>query len=52
MGENDPKLSDNALNDEATGLPGLRSWSTVYVLVTLTFIIYVVLLSVLKQVFS
>ena len=35
-----------------TGLPGVRSWRAVYVLVVGTFITWVVLLVVLGRVFS
>ena len=38
--------------DEATGLPWLESWSSVYALVVGCFVTYVVLLVVLKQAFS
>jgi hypothetical protein len=40
------------VDDETTGLPGLRTWRQVYVAVAITFILWVVLLSVLSRVFS
>jgi hypothetical protein len=38
--------------DDATGLPGLRSWRAVYVLVLVLFAVYVGLLIVLERMFS
>jgi len=38
--------------DEATGLPWLKSWTSVYAFVTGCFVTWVVLLVVLKLVFS
>jgi hypothetical protein len=38
--------------DDATGLPWLRSWTSVYALVAGCFVTYVVLLVVLEQAFS
>ena len=38
--------------DEATGLPWLKSWASVYVFVTGCFVTWVVLLVVLELVFS
>jgi hypothetical protein len=38
--------------DEATGLPWLKSWVSVYVFVTISFVTWVVLLVVLERVFS
>lgn len=37
--------------DDATGLPGLRTWRSVYLLVLVVFIAYVVLMVALSQVF-
>jgi hypothetical protein len=39
-------------NDEVTGLPGLRTWRAVYLFVLGTFIVWVVLLTVLTWAFS
>jgi hypothetical protein len=39
-------------NDEATGLPGLRSWRAVYLFVLGIFILWIVLLTVLTRAFS
>jgi hypothetical protein len=41
-----------AINDEATGLPGLRSWRAVYLLVCLTFVVWVALLLLLQRMYS
>ncbi len=38
--------------DEATGLPGLPTWRSVYLLVLGVFLLYVVLLAALSQVFA
>ncbi len=37
---------------ETTGLPGLRTWSSIYWLVTGVFVVVVVLLAMLTQMFS
>ena len=37
--------------DESTGLPGLRTWRAVYVLVVVSFAVYVVLLIALERAF-
>jgi hypothetical protein len=39
-------------NDDGTGLPGLRSWRSVYAVVLVTFAIWVVLLIALTRAFS
>jgi len=39
-------------DDETTGLPGLRTWSQVYVAVLLTFVAWVGLLVALDRWFS
>jgi hypothetical protein len=39
-------------NDEATGLPGLRRWRTVYAVVLGIFVLWVGLLTVLTQLYS
>ena len=38
--------------DDATGLPGLPTWRSVYLLVFVVFVAYVVLLVTLSQVFG
>ena len=38
--------------DEATGLPGLRTWRAVYLLVFGAFLLWVLLLSVLTVIYS
>ena len=38
--------------DEATGLPGVRSWRAVYFVVFGTFLLWVALLTALTRVFS
>jgi hypothetical protein len=53
IGTDDPpdgKPADPA--DEATGLPWLKSWLSVYVFVTMCFVTWVVLLVALERVFS
>ena len=42
----------NELPDEATGLPGVRSWRAVYLIVFGTFLLWVMLLTALTRVFS
>jgi hypothetical protein len=49
---NQPPDSAAEKGDEATGLPWLESWASVYALVVGCFVTYVVLLVVLKQAFS
>jgi hypothetical protein len=39
-------------NDDATGLPGLRTWRGVYTFVLATFAIWVVLLIALTRAYS
>ena len=39
-------------NDEATGLPGLRTWRGVYLFVLGCFIVWVGLLTLLTRMFS
>ena len=38
--------------DDNTGLPGLRSWKAVYLVVFATFVVWVVLLTSLTRSFS
>jgi hypothetical protein len=38
--------------DDTTGLPGLRTWRSVYTLVLITFAVWVVLLIALTRAFS
>ena len=40
------------VDDDATGLPGLRSWRAVYVVVAGIFVGWVVLLTVLTKLYS
>lgn len=41
-----------AVDDDVTGLPGLRSWTAVYLFVVAVFIAYVVLLTALSRAFA
>jgi hypothetical protein len=43
---------ENSTEDQSTGLPGLRSWSAVYLVVAVVFIVWVSLLVTLKNLFS
>jgi hypothetical protein len=43
--------TDNPGDDDATGLPGFRTWRSVYLFVVGAFVVYVLLLSVLSRVF-
>jgi hypothetical protein len=54
MKSGDPTIpaSLSAANDESTGLPGLRTWPLVYLVVFASFVIWVVLLLVLEGFFS
>jgi hypothetical protein len=48
-----PSVDASAVDgDEATGLPGFRSWRGVYVLVLASFVLWVVLLLVLTISYS
>lgn len=38
--------------DDVTGLPGLRTWASVYLLVGVVFVVYVILLTTLSRVFA
>ena len=40
------------VDDEITGLPGLRTWRQVYAAVIVTFVLWVALLAVLGRVYS
>jgi hypothetical protein len=42
----------NSIDTEETGLPGLRTWRRVYLLVLGLFVLWVVLLVVLEKIFS
>jgi len=44
--------STEAIESQSTGLPVLRSWSRVYLVVVVVFIIWVGLLIMLKNIFS
>ena len=49
----DPRRTDaDAEDDSQTGLPGLRSWPSVYSLVIATFAIYVLFLTALSRAFQ
>jgi hypothetical protein len=39
-------------SDEATGLPGLRTWKSVYTFVLITFAVWILLLLLLTKAFS
>jgi hypothetical protein len=41
-----------ATESETTGLPGLRTWPKVYLLVTIIFVVWVVFLVALARIFS
>ena len=43
---------ENSTENQGTGLPGLRSWSRVYTVVVVVFIIWVSFLVTLKNLFS
>jgi hypothetical protein len=44
-------LSDDNSEDRITGLPGLRSWSSVYIFVIVVFVFWVALLEALTRAF-
>jgi hypothetical protein len=46
-----PNSSDTSEN-ETTGLPGIRTWRNVYLLVVAIFVVWVALLIVLARIFS
>ncbi|MDP9175914.1 MAG: hypothetical protein M3O30_18915 [Planctomycetota bacterium] len=46
------RLPDDPTESETTGLPGVRRWSAVYLLVAGSFVLWVVLLTVLQAIFS
>ena len=41
-----------AVDDDVTGLPGLRTWRAVYLFVVAVFVVYVVLLTALSRAFA
>jgi hypothetical protein len=45
-------VEENSTENQSTGLPGLRSWSRVYLVVVVVFIVWVGLLIMLKNQFS
>jgi hypothetical protein len=49
---NSPIQTDDPADARTTGLPGLRSWRAVYLLVLAIFILWVVLLTILSRVFQ
>jgi hypothetical protein len=44
--------SQVATDDDATGLPGLRTWPAVYAVVLGAFVLWIVLLTALSRAFS
>ncbi len=46
------KSAHDQHDDAATGVPGLRTWPQVYLVVGGAFVLWVVLLTVLMKVFS
>jgi len=50
--DNPPLPLPHDTESETTGLPGLRTWPSVYLLVLLTFILWVGLLTALSRMFS
>ncbi|HYO08571.1 MAG TPA: hypothetical protein VER17_06325 [Tepidisphaeraceae bacterium] len=40
------------IDDQVTGLPGLRTWGAVYLFVVAVFVLYVVLLAALSRAFA
>jgi hypothetical protein len=40
------------IDDDVTGLPGLRTWPLVYTLVLGSFVVWVILLTALSRAFS
>ncbi len=40
------------VDDESTGLPGLRSWRSVYLFVLSVFVLWIGLLTVLTEMYS
>lgn len=45
-------VEPNRQSGEETGLPGFRTWSSVYIFVTASFIIWVVVLVALYRLYS
>ena len=45
----DPKQRDD---DDKTGLPGLRTWRDVYLVVVVVFVVYAALLTALSRAFG
>lgn len=43
---------DPAVDDATTGVPGLRTWRAVYVVVATIFVVWIVLLTILTESFS
>jgi len=47
-----PGAPESGLDEKETGLPGFRSWRAVYVFVLATFVVWVLLLTALTELFS
>ncbi len=47
-----PAADDPAADDATTGVPGLRTWRAVYVVVAMVFVLWIVLLTILTESFS
>lgn len=50
--QNDSPNESAAADDESTELPGLRTWPRVYAFVLISFVVWVVLLTLLSRAFS
>jgi hypothetical protein len=47
-----PGAPGSSPDEKETGLPGFRSWRAVYLFVLATFVVWVVLLAALTELFS
>lgn len=47
-----PGAPKHSIDNEETGLPGIRGWGRVYLIVFGTFVLWVVLLVLLQEFFS
>ncbi len=52
MDSSDETTPLHKASDEQTGVPGLRSWRSVYIIVFVNFVVWVALLALFSQVFA
>jgi len=50
--KSDERAHDSVPTDDATGLPGLRSWGAVYLAVLIVLVVWIGLLTALTRLYS